>query len=473
MTDVIIAANSAGFGDGPIVTYNYTTNTLLGSFVPDDATAGGDFKNGRGLALNANHFYYTELSAFGFGPTTQISIAPYNGGAGGSDTGSFPNPAPAEGISALVIRPEGLYALTGYPSDPPRVWLLDINTGAVIGGPITLAGAAADMDGFTVLPDGTFLGNLGDTSNIFTHWNAAGINTGGNFTVPGTSFVTGADLAPDGLSFYFSSKTGGGVGNGFVQTDLLGNLISSIAIVGGGDWEDIAIQQDFSGGGGGDDDGVFTPCDEFDEVRFPTEIAFDSKGGSAMRQTQIVILGSGAEQRKARWTDSRRTYDIGYGLRSMDDIHTVISFFECRNARLIGFRLKDWTDWKSCGPKQNVGPFDQLIGVGDGVTTTFQLVKLYSSGTSSWTRKIIKPVAGTVRIALGGVEQLSGWSVDTTTGIVTFVTPPSGGSPGVAVHAGYEFDTPVRFDTDKLEISLAQHKAGQAQSIPMIELPQE
>jgi uncharacterized protein (TIGR02217 family) len=113
------------------------------------------------------------------------------------------------------------------------------------------------------------------------------------------------------------------------------------------------------------------------------------------------------------------------------------------------------------------GPIDQAIGTGDGTTTAFQLVKRYASGSQTWTRAIAKPVAGTVRIALGGVEQPSGWSVDTTTGIVTFSTAPSS---GVAITAGFEFDVPVRFDTDALDVTLDLERLGSITSIPLLEI---
>jgi uncharacterized protein (TIGR02217 family) len=112
-------------------------------------------------------------------------------------------------------------------------------------------------------------------------------------------------------------------------------------------------------------------------------------------------------------------------------------------------------------------PTDQAIGTGDGTTTAFQLVKRYASGAQSWTRTIAKPVTGTVRIVLAGVEQLSGWSVDTTTGDVTFTAAPGS---GVAITAGFEFDVPVRFDTDVLDVTLDLERLGSITSIPLLEL---
>lgn len=204
----------------------------------------------------------------------------------------------------------------------------------------------------------------------------------------------------------------------------------------------------------------------FHEIRFPTAISFHSSGGPS-RKTEIVTLGSGFEERNAVWANSRRRYDVGYGVKTLDDVHTVIAFFEARMARLYGFRLKDFSDYKSCSPGSDITPLDQTIGTGDGAATAFQLAKTYASGSANWRRTIRKPVDNTVCIAFDGTEQLSGFSVDTTTGIVTFASAPGA---GVAITAGFEFDTPVRFDSDQLSINLADFAAGEIPSIPLVEI---
>jgi uncharacterized protein (TIGR02217 family) len=204
----------------------------------------------------------------------------------------------------------------------------------------------------------------------------------------------------------------------------------------------------------------------FHEVRFPDTISRGARGGPE-RRTQIVELASGDEERNASWANSRRRYDVAYGIRRADDLAAVVAFFEARNGRLHGFRFKDWADHKSCLPAGTPSPIDQPIGTGDGTTTAFQLAKRYTSGAQSWTRAIANPVAGSVRIALGGSEQASGWSVDTTTGLVTFGSSPS---VGTAVTAGFEFDVPVRFDTDTLDVTLDLERLGSITSIPLLEI---
>jgi uncharacterized protein (TIGR02217 family) len=204
----------------------------------------------------------------------------------------------------------------------------------------------------------------------------------------------------------------------------------------------------------------------FHEIRFPTAIAFHSTGGP-MRKTEIVTLGSGYEERNAVWANSRRSYDVGYGVKTLDDLYAVIAFFEARMGQLYGFRLQDFADYKSCAPGASVSATDQPIGTGDGTTTAFQLAKTYTSGPASWTRTINKPVDGTALVSVGGTALTSGFSVDSTTGIATFATAPANGA---AICAGFEFDVPVRFDTDQLSINLSNFAAGEIPSIPLVEV---
>jgi len=204
----------------------------------------------------------------------------------------------------------------------------------------------------------------------------------------------------------------------------------------------------------------------FHEDRFPDNISRGARGGPE-RRTQIVELASGDEERNASWANSRRRYDVAYGIRRADELAAVVAFFEARNGRLYGFRYKDWADYKSGLPSQPVTPTDQLIGTGDGIVTSFALLKHYTSGAQAWTRTIAKPVAGSVRLALDGVEQMSRWSVDTTTGVVSFDSAPGA---GVVISAGFDFDVPVRFDTDTLDVTLDIERLGSITSIPLLEI---
>jgi uncharacterized protein (TIGR02217 family) len=208
----------------------------------------------------------------------------------------------------------------------------------------------------------------------------------------------------------------------------------------------------------------------FHEIRFPTDISRGAVGGPE-RRTEVVVLGSGHEERNSRWADSRRSYNAGYGIKALDDLYAVISFFEERRGRLYGFRWRDHSDWKSCPPSQVPAATDQLIGTGDGTTAIFQLTKTYGSAHAPWRREVKKPVAGSVIVAVDGVIQTEdvAFTVDSTSGLVTF-QPGHIPQPGSKVTAGFLFDVPVRFDTDKLEINLQGFRHGAIPNIPIVEI---
>ncbi|MBI5939157.1 MAG: DUF2460 domain-containing protein [Caulobacterales bacterium] len=199
----------------------------------------------------------------------------------------------------------------------------------------------------------------------------------------------------------------------------------------------------------------------FHEVRLPARLAFGSTGG-VERRTEVVTLASGFERRSTPWAHGRRRYLIGAGVRSLDDAAALVAFFEGRRGRLHGFRFRDFTDFKSCAPSGVVGPVDQPLGVGDGEAVAFTLVKIYAD----LARPIAKPVAGTVRVAVDGAET-SAFTVDATTGVVTFDSPPG---VGAVLTAGFAFDVPVRFDADRIDVTLETFEAGRIVAVPLIEL---
>lgn len=206
----------------------------------------------------------------------------------------------------------------------------------------------------------------------------------------------------------------------------------------------------------------------FHEVRFPAAISFGSVGGPE-RRTEIVTLANGFEERNSPWSESRRRYDAGVGLRSLDDVAGLLSFFEARKGQLYGFRWKDWADYKSGAPNAPVTAEDQLLGKGDGVRRVFQLRKAYVSGGQTQWRTIRKPVAGTVLTSVAGdpkIESLE-FSVNLENGEVTFTDAPD---IGVEVRAGFEFDVPVRFDTDRVFVSVESFRAGEVPNVPVIEV---
>jgi uncharacterized protein (TIGR02217 family) len=206
----------------------------------------------------------------------------------------------------------------------------------------------------------------------------------------------------------------------------------------------------------------------FHDVLFPAALSMGSTGGPE-RRTDIVALANGHESRNAPWAHARRRYDAGLGLRSRDDLHAVLSFFEARMGRLYAFRWRDWADDRSCAPSQAPRADDCVLGRGDGATRAFQLSKTYEPGPHAYIRPIDKPVVGSVLVAVDGAPQapLTDFTVDHATGRVALAVPPA---PGAAVTAGFRFDVPARFDADRIEISIAAFDAGAIPSIPVIEV---
>jgi uncharacterized protein (TIGR02217 family) len=204
----------------------------------------------------------------------------------------------------------------------------------------------------------------------------------------------------------------------------------------------------------------------FDEIELPLRVGFGSKGGPNF-STEIIVIDSGYERRNQNWAQARRVYDARAGVRSTADAATLLNFFHARAGRARGFRLKDWSDYSSATDNLSAPSFaDQAIATGDGVTLVFQLVKNYSSGGVTHVRTINKPVAGSVVVGVNNAQLTTGWSVDVTTGLITFATAPA---PGLAITAGYLFDVPVRFDTDVLSLSAENYVAYQA-DLPLVEI---
>lgn len=198
----------------------------------------------------------------------------------------------------------------------------------------------------------------------------------------------------------------------------------------------------------------------FHEVRLPARLAFGSSGG-VERRTEVVKLASGHERRSTPWAQGRRRYLIGANLRSLDDMAALTAFFEARRGRLYGFRFRDFADFKSCAPSGTPEATDQEIGIGDGVRRTFELSKAYGEVL----RPIRKPVEGSVMAAVNGLAVEA--AVDAVTGVVTLAAAPA---KGAVVSAGFLFDTPVRFDADRIEASLESFDAGRMAAVPLIEI---
>ncbi|MEM7662006.1 MAG: DUF2460 domain-containing protein [Pseudomonadota bacterium] len=202
--------------------------------------------------------------------------------------------------------------------------------------------------------------------------------------------------------------------------------------------------------------------ENFHDVRLPMSIAFGAQGGPE-RRTEIVPLASGGEARNAVWSGSRRRWELGGANTTIDSLRELISFFEARRGPLHGFRFRDIVDDRTASVGEAISSVDQEIGVGDGNKTVFELSKRYGDTV----RRIWKPVAGSVRVAIDGTETSDGVVVDINRGEVRFPSPPA---VDAVVTAGFVFDVPVRFDADRIETSLDGFGAGHAVQVPIIEL---
>jgi uncharacterized protein (TIGR02217 family) len=212
------------------------------------------------------------------------------------------------------------------------------------------------------------------------------------------------------------------------------------------------------------------PISSFHDVVFPLSVSFGATGGPE-RRIEVAELTSGKEQRNARQAHSKRHYDAGTGVRSIDELREVIRFFEARRGKLTAFRFRDPFDYASRDDALPVTPNDQALGTGNGVAARFKLAKTYGTGPDAYARPIRKPVGGTLRVAVAGVEKTltTHFSFDDATGEIVFV---AGSIPanGAAVTAGYEFHVPVRFDLERLTVSLTAFKAGQVPTVPLVEV---
>ena len=208
----------------------------------------------------------------------------------------------------------------------------------------------------------------------------------------------------------------------------------------------------------------------FHDVRFPTAISRGAHGGPE-RRTDVVVLGSGAEERNARWADSRRSYNAGYGAKSLNDLHAVIAFFEERRGRLHGFRWRDPSDCKSCPPEDAPTALDQPIGTGDGATPSSSSARPTAAPSIRGRAPSTSRSPAPCRSRSPARSQTPGtdYTLDADTGLVTFL-PGHVPAAGAAITAGFEFDVPVRFDTDKLEINLQGFRHGAIPSIPIVEI---
>ena len=203
------------------------------------------------------------------------------------------------------------------------------------------------------------------------------------------------------------------------------------------------------------------PLPEFQDVTFPLRIAFGASGGPE-RSNEIVPLADGGEQRNARRRHARRRWDVGTGIRSIDDLREVMEFFEARRGSLIAFRFPDPFD--DCSSvRGQPSATDQRLGTGDGAERRFPLLKRYGQGMDAYERPIALPRGDTVRVAVDGTEVYAAIDGDA----VILGEPPG---DGASVTAGFRFDVPARFDVEHLAASITAFEAGELPSVPLVEV---
>ena len=198
----------------------------------------------------------------------------------------------------------------------------------------------------------------------------------------------------------------------------------------------------------------------FDDVAYPLALGRDASISPEF-STSVAVTSSGHEHRNALWSDARMRYDVGPGVRSQAEMRVLLDFYRARYGPARGFRLRDPYDHSSNGSDGQPTAQDEVIGLGDGQTADFQLRRSYGEQV----RAITRPVEGSILVSIDG-SPVSGWT-HVGKGLIRFATAPAEGSQ---VRAGFLFDVPVRFAEDRLDISGATFAAGEAPSVPLIEI---
>ena len=210
----------------------------------------------------------------------------------------------------------------------------------------------------------------------------------------------------------------------------------------------------------------------FDEVQFPPNISAGAQGGPGFNTT-VLTLDSGLEHRNINWSRERPVYDVSTGIKTVADAMAYQKFFYARRGKAIGFRFKDWSDYRLPFWSKTPGDIDPVpvLFLTDGHTTTFQIYKIYAAGGTPFQRKIVKIVPGTLNLFWAGVPIFSpaSYLIDVNTGIVT-LPPVIYNTTGQEVAGFCQFDVPVRFDTDTQNLSLNGNELIKWDSIPVVGL---
>lgn len=202
--------------------------------------------------------------------------------------------------------------------------------------------------------------------------------------------------------------------------------------------------------------------------RFPDDISYGSRGGPTYR-TNVVVVDSGEETRNQQWEYPRHEYDVAFGVKEFYHLQNLISYFHVAAGRFVGFRYKDWNDFKSCQYSSDTITSSDCVQTTaySGATTYIPIYKSYNQGGFIRDRRIRKPISTSVLVSVNSsIYSTANYTVDSTRGRINFNVVPS---TGVVIKAGFEFDVPVRFDTDSLAVNFSDYQAGIAQ-VPLIEI---
>ncbi|NML95418.1 DUF2460 domain-containing protein [Novosphingobium olei] len=209
------------------------------------------------------------------------------------------------------------------------------------------------------------------------------------------------------------------------------------------------------------------PMQAFDDVLFPIALGRAATVTPEF-STNVTITASGFERRNSLWSNARLRFDVGPGVRSEAELGELIAFFRARRGQARGFRLRDPSDYSSNGMTGVPSSADQVIGIGDGAKSRFALIKSYGAGDETQTRRITRPRPESVIVSVNGTERHD-WTL-ADGGTIVFASAPAAAA---VVAAGYLFDVPVRFAEDQLEISGAAFAAGEAPTVPLVELRED
>lgn len=189
--------------------------------------------------------------------------------------------------------------------------------------------------------------------------------------------------------------------------------------------------------------------------------------------TQQTRVDSGSEASNSRWVDPLRDINVPSGVRDQPTFEALKRHWLVMKGPHKTWPWRDPTDFASLDLEipneatadilarisKNDQPLidaDGAVAVPDGIETVFYLGKRYDVGSPAepYIRRIYFPVVSTIQLAIDGASPAALSPALTATvsrngGVVTFSSPPGGGSPASRMTWGGLFDLQVRFADDQ------------------------